>query len=101
MKLDEINNQQLKQQLEQQAEIMTQYQQIIREQDAKLREQHQVNQGLSQTCAQWQERCGQLESMSQMCTVSPTTRENELSEKLRAQARISELEMKVNQLEEK
>jgi hypothetical protein len=92
--------QHLKQQIEQNTTVMVQYQQIIRDQDVKLRELYQVNQSLNQTCALLQERCTHLESIAQ----PSMNRESEphlVSEKLKSQARINELELKVNQLEEK
>ncbi len=102
---EEAQVQQMKHQIEQHTTVMMQYQQIIREQDAKLRELYQVNQSLNQTCTQLQERCTHLESVHQQepstLTMNRDTELQHMSEKLKSQARINELELKVTQLEQK
>jgi hypothetical protein len=93
---------QLQQQLEQQNTIILQYQQIIRDQDAKLQKQYQINQMISQTCIQWQERCSQLENALTQSQATTISADNPLSTSNQAfQARISELEAKLVDLEEK
>ena len=99
--------------------IVAQYQQIIREQDTKLREQIQLNQMLSQTCSQLQEYynsvCNQYNSLRETFVAREAEYERRLkeqnaaqkhsespiAEKLNVQAKINELEVKVHLLEEK
>jgi hypothetical protein len=99
-------------QLEQQnSMIMAQFQQIIREQDKKLNEQYQVNQSLTQTCAQLQDYCQKLNQQYNLLlnerggNVSTDDRhgqnEQVLAERVQMQARVNELEVKCNLLEEK
>ena len=87
-------------QIDQQS-IISKYQQIIREQDDKLREQYALNQVLSQTCAQLQESVQSLSD--KLLHNSSASHSNEVSnaERLQLQARINELEVKTNLLEEK
>lgn len=86
-------------QIDQQS-IISKYQQIIREQDDKLKEQFALNQVLSQTCAQLQES---VKSLNDKVLHSSVGQANELNnaERLQLQARINELEVKSNLLEEK
>jgi len=93
------NQSQDQSQLEQQ---IAEYRKIIRELDAKLGEQQQLNQSLTQTCSQLQHSYYQLQQHQQYhSTTTAVEQQESLSEKLRLQARISELEVKVNLLEEK
>lgn len=86
-------------QLEQQ---IAEYRKIIRDMDVQLREQQQLNQSLTQTCAQLQQGYYQLQQQQQFhSSTSAVEQQETLSEKLKLQARISELEVKVNLLEEK
>ena len=104
------------QQEQQNSMIMAQFQQIIREQDAKLNEQYQVNQTLTQTCAQLQDYCQKLnqqyslllnERASNGASVNTAGEDKQaqneqlMGERVQMQARINELEVKVNLLEEK
>ncbi len=86
-------------QIDQQS-IISKYQQIIREQDEKLKEQFALNQVLSQTCAQLQET---VQSLNGKVLHSSLGHPNEINnaERLQLQARINELEVKTNLLEEK
>jgi hypothetical protein len=86
-------------QIDQQS-IISKYQQIIREQDDKLKEQFALNQVLSQTCAQLQES---VQSLNDKVLHSSAGHSNEVNnaERLQLQARINELEVKTNLLEEK
>lgn len=91
-----------------QSEFETQiaeYRKIIRELDSRVREAEHANQTLTHTCAQWQQSYYQLQQYQQQYHSSNVAvaaeQQESLSEKLRLQARISELEVKVNLLEEK
>ena len=84
--------------MSQQNAVIMQYQQIIRDQDLKLREQYQENQDLVHTCTQLQENCRNISSILNQKNVES---EYFSSEKLNMQAKINELENKVNLLEEK
>ncbi|CAF0812047.1 unnamed protein product [Brachionus calyciflorus] len=87
-------------QIEQQnALIIGQYQQIIREQDAKLKEQQQLNQMLTQTCSQLQLS---YQDLSSKLGQNPVVNEAQwTSERLQYENKINELEIKCNLLEEK
>ncbi|RNA34013.1 General vesicular transport factor p115-like protein [Brachionus plicatilis] len=76
----------------QNALILNQYKQLIREQDTKLKEQQQLNQTLTKTCSQLQLSIQEL--MAKSGSNSP-------SEKLQYETRINQLEVKCNLLEEK
>lgn len=100
-----VNTREEQNRLEQQNAIMNQYQQIIRDQDAKIQEQVQLNHVLTQTCAQLQEYCRQMQLNSKTMGINENAVNEQqqafLSEKLKLQVRINELEVKVNLLEEK
>jgi serine phosphatase RsbU (regulator of sigma subunit) len=97
--------------------VMQQYQQIIRDQDVKLAEQHRHNELLTQTCTQLQERCQQLSDQfavlkAAKAAAAPSSsssiqeelmqqQQNLLAERVKMQAKLNELEVKVNLLEEK
>lgn len=81
---------------------IAEYRKIIRELDSRVREAEQTSQTLTQTCAQWQQSYYQLQQHQQYHSSNAVVEQQEsLSERLRLQARISELEVKVNLLEEK
>lgn len=105
------SNESKSQLIEEHNTIISQYQHIIREQDAKLKEQYNLNQTLTQTCAQLQEHLAKLNDrynellntynyQATMNKEAPPSEET-ITEKLKMQARITELELKVNFLEEK
>lgn len=77
---------------QQNALIINQYKQLIREQDAKIKELQQLNQTLTKTCSQLQ--INLQEVMSRSGRSSP-------AEKLQYETRINQLEVKCNLLEEK
>ena len=79
-------------------QIVHQYQQIIREQDARLKAQLEENQSLRMTCDQLQANCKHTTAL--MNEKSAQT-EVLLNEKLGMRAKISMLETKVDQLESK
>lgn len=85
--------------------IMTQYQQIIREQDTRIKQEQQEKLQLAQTCAQLQEYCHSLHSALSSKDDYLKERTHELdsfsSDKLKMHAKINELEVKNNLLEEK
>ena len=101
------NSVSVEQQHQQQANslIISQYQQIIREQDFKLKEYQQEKSSLAQTCAQLQEYCQNLHN--NLTVKDDYIKEKILevdlisSEKLKMNAKINELEVKNNLLEEK
>jgi hypothetical protein len=78
--------------------VIVQYQQIIREQDLRLKELIQQNNDLSQTCAHLQENS---RSISSILNEKNSQLELYSSEKLTMQAKLKELEIKNNLLEEK
>ena len=85
--------------------IISQYQQIIREQDTKLKEYQQEKFNLAQTCTQLQEYCQSLHNALTAKDDFIRERGQEFeqfaSEKLKMNAKINELEVKNNLLEEK
>ena len=85
--------------------IINQYQQIIRDQDAKLKENQQEKHTLIQTCTQLQEYCQSLHASLAAKDEFMRERSHEFdsfsSEKLKLNAKINELEVKNNLLEEK
>ena len=85
--------------------IINQYQQIIRDQDAKLKENQQEKQTLIQTCTQLQEYCQSLHASLAAKDEFMRERLHEFdsfsSEKLKLNAKINELEVKNNLLKEK
>lgn len=83
---------------------IAEYRKIIRELDAKLGEERQLNQSMAQTCAQLQQSIYQLQMQQQHASALAATayeQQEWLTERLRLQAKIGELEVKVNLLEEK
>ena len=99
--------------MEHQNSIIQQYQQMIREQDAKMKELAEQNQVLRQKCSQLQENYGilseQYESLKATAVVNQQQADKNqrthpdilLAERLLLQAKISELEVKNSLLEEK
>lgn len=84
---------------------IAEYRKIIRELDAKLREEHALGQTMAQTCAQLQTSLYQMQMQQQAAAVAANSAASEhteaISERLRLQARIGELEVKVNLLDER
>ena len=95
--------------LDHQTNLISQFQQIIRDQDKKLKDQSNLNQILKETCSQLQDKCQQLtnsineiKSNRNVAGFNQVDHESHyLAERLQYQARINELEVKNNLLEEK
>lgn len=78
--------------------IVTQYQEIIRDQDSKIRSQYEENQELSKACVLLQES---HKSMTSVLNEKTTVTDFLSSEKLKMQAKIMTLESKLTQMENK
>ena len=81
--------------------ILDEFKQIIRVQDAKLNEQIAVNHSLQFNYNQMQEYCNQLVAQLNSSAAISQTNSGGSADKLQMQARINELEVKCNLLEEK